>query len=164
MSTHDLYSHRIPALMSTIVFSRYYSVTSALEVIFNEMRYINLRFTYLLTYLQELLNSTQRHLRVSLLVTFAQTMSLFATFDVPCRSVRHFPRPAFSGLLLLFCDPSFSGPANSAPTEKQLFSSITLTELKSLKRIHKDVSWLRPYIEFGPNLLARGHRDKYVRR
>jgi len=25
-------------------------VTSALEVIFNEMRYINLRFTYLLTY------------------------------------------------------------------------------------------------------------------
>ena len=27
------------------------SVTSALEVIFNEMRYINLRFTYLLTYL-----------------------------------------------------------------------------------------------------------------
>ena len=27
------------------------SVTSALDVIFNEMRYINLRFTYLLTYL-----------------------------------------------------------------------------------------------------------------
>ena len=26
-------------------------MTSALEVIFNEMRYINLRFTYLLTYL-----------------------------------------------------------------------------------------------------------------
>jgi len=26
-------------------------VTSALEVIFNEMRYTNLRFTYLLTYL-----------------------------------------------------------------------------------------------------------------
>jgi len=31
------------------------SVTSALEVIFNEMRYINLRFTYLLTLLTYLL-------------------------------------------------------------------------------------------------------------
>jgi len=35
--------------MKTILFSRYYSLTSALVVIFyNEMRCINLRFTYLL--------------------------------------------------------------------------------------------------------------------
>jgi len=33
------------------------SVTSALEVIFNEMRYTNLRFTYLLTYLHISINN-----------------------------------------------------------------------------------------------------------
>ena len=41
----------VKQFIKTILFSRYTSPTSALEVIFyNEMRYINLRFTYLLTY------------------------------------------------------------------------------------------------------------------
>jgi len=37
--------------LKTILFSLYYSVTSALEVFLNGMRYKYLRFTYLLTYL-----------------------------------------------------------------------------------------------------------------
>jgi len=37
--------------MKTILFSRYYGVQRIRGYFYNEMRYINLRFTYLLTYL-----------------------------------------------------------------------------------------------------------------
>jgi len=51
------------------------------------------------------LNSTQHHLYITLLVTFVQTMSLFATFDVP-RSVifqvLHFPAIAILCSVILW--------------------------------------------------------------
>jgi len=46
----------------TILFRSYYSVTSALEVIFNVMRSINPRFTYLLTILPVVGLSVRPHL------------------------------------------------------------------------------------------------------
>ena len=61
------------------------------------------------------LNSTRCHLCVTLLVTFFQTMSLFATFDVPIFVIFQ---------LLLFCGP-FSDPTNSASADY-----VTLMEVK----------------------------------
>ena len=69
------------------------------------------------------LNSTQRHLCVSLLVTFVQTMSLFATTDVPTSvifHVLHFPAIA----IIYFISPQ------GQPTDYFLWSSVIFCSCK----------------------------------
>ena len=65
--------------LKTILFSRYYSVTSALEVIFNEMRYINLRFTLLYF---TLLFSNQAFTQVAGVIYWRRVLKYYAVIEV----------------------------------------------------------------------------------